>query len=425
MRKRNKVLIVILLLLVAGIFIWKHKSYSVANIPKEADAIAVFDSKRIIESLAWEFITTPALWKSGKLFSSSEEVSWREMFSIPDYLIAFHLKDQPLQKWYAVIPIKDEKKFRIGIRQRGFIDDNDFFKHENGFNGKMHALFFVVGYNADSLDILSVAKQIEGKQWIDISFLENAINDKKQGVITIQNNAYTGNIHLQFNRSQYEISTQLKQEVDWKTSDILVDCSAAIDLQFTQPPADLLGLISDNFKTKIYSTTNLHPDSLLLTENEKYSLIVSEFTTKMDTIITYEYDDDFNPIEQKKLEEVTEPSLALEIKTDAATRIENYCKQSGTTALADNNQLQFTALPLVTSYLRANDSLFTIESYQYQKNKNMVPFTGFLYASLNTSLIKSNAGRYLPEDWQKILEQFSLIHLQGNNKKLLLTLTRN
>ncbi len=429
MTRGKKTLILLVCVVTAGIFIWKQKSYSVDNIPVSADAIAVFDTKRIAENLLWEFMTTPRLWKPGKLFTSSEETGWQKMFDIPDYLVAFHLKGQSAEKWYAVVPVKNNGKFRQGMAQRGFMEEEGYFLHSAGITGKIHNNYFVAGHGADTADIITLIRLLESKEWAEPAFLESAVHDKQQGVIALKNNPHTGNIHIGLSRQEYRLSTTLKRAEEWQSAIFNSDTGALVNIMFTQPPPSWYTLLPGSMKAKISNGIGVDPNSLLLPENKWYALTIAGFTTKTDTIVSYDFDDNFNPVEKKSLEEISEPSFSLEIGALHAAQLLDYSIRSGATTDNGNGQMQFTAFPLATSFIKHTDSMLTIASYQHKAPEHVLPVTAFLYAEIQTRRLQQTAGKYLPDDWQQFMKYFSRVELTGNDdggdKKITLKLIRN
>ena len=85
MSKKKWALVLLAGLLVFGYIKLFYKTYSETSIAKSADCIVVVDVKRIINTVIWNYITTPSQWKIGKLFSKkSDEISLKDMFVLPD-----------------------------------------------------------------------------------------------------------------------------------------------------------------------------------------------------------------------------------------------------------------------------------------------------------------------------------------------------
>lgn len=408
---RKKFIILFLLLLSLAVLLWKHKSWSVKNIPVAADAIVVIDTKRIVETLLWNYITTPSRWKAGKLFSETEEVSWRQMFNIPDYIVAFHLKATPVKTWYSVLPIKNKDKLDQGLIQHGFSIQNDIFQHPSGLSGKVFNNDLILG-NTDINGLSEVAALLEQGNWMEKEFLESAIKDKKHGVLSFRNNPYTENIIFSLKDNIYELTTTLKPETSWKPTSTAVDTAALAYIMMTQPPPAILQLLSEKTKSKINSIINLEIDSLMTATNQYYTLNIQDITAKQDTIVTYVYDDDFNPIEKKETQHITEPSFLARISTSDANQLQEYVVRSGNTEQTDNGLL-LTNMPLVKSYLSTNDTSFSIQSYQYKTSTTVQSGDNFLNGFINVAKMPTTLNAWLPDQWQKISGHLNTIRLQG------------
>src|SRR4051812_38726331 len=114
MSKKKWAFVILCLLLIAGYFKFFYKTYSESAVAGTADCIVAFDVKRITNTVIWNAITTPSQWKKIS-YSSSDEINWKDMITIPDYFFIFHCKDQPLNAWYAVLEIKNENDFEKGL----------------------------------------------------------------------------------------------------------------------------------------------------------------------------------------------------------------------------------------------------------------------------------------------------------------------
>src|SRR5437868_1319253 len=115
MSKKKWVLLVILAVLAFGYIKLFYKTYTVQAVAKSADCILVLDVKRITNTIIWQFITTPGQWKASSGSSKSKPgVNWKDMVELPDYVMPFHVKDQPVNTWYLVLTVKDENNFNTG-----------------------------------------------------------------------------------------------------------------------------------------------------------------------------------------------------------------------------------------------------------------------------------------------------------------------
>ena len=121
MNRKRWALLVILVIMVFGYIKLFHKTYTVSAVVKNADCIVALDVKRITNTLLWHIISTPGQWKTISFSSGKkEEVNWKDMVKIPDYVLAFHVKDQPAGIWYVVLHVKDDNDFNKGLQYYHF-----------------------------------------------------------------------------------------------------------------------------------------------------------------------------------------------------------------------------------------------------------------------------------------------------------------
>ncbi|HNL64060.1 MAG TPA: hypothetical protein PKL81_03135, partial [Ferruginibacter sp.] len=135
MSRKKWALLLLLVLLGFGYVKLFYKTWNKTRVPASADAVLVLDVKRVTNTLIWQFLSTPSKWKTGNLFSKrSKDTSWRDMFKLPDYVFAFHAKNQSLNNWYTVLSMDSRKGFEAGLAKFAFrrINDREYTNKEAG-----------------------------------------------------------------------------------------------------------------------------------------------------------------------------------------------------------------------------------------------------------------------------------------------------
>jgi len=75
----------------------------------------------------------------------------------------------------------------------------------------------------------------------------------------------------------------------------------------------LFSFLDDKVQSKIKKTTNLSLDSIGNYWNGAINFQLKSFNNKIDTIVTYDYDEDFNKVEKKTIQKTSIPSFNLEL----------------------------------------------------------------------------------------------------------------
>ena len=423
MNKKRWVLLVILVIVVFGYIKLFYKTFSVNTVVKTADCIVAFDVKRITNTLLWNIITTPGQWKTVSFSSGNkDEVSWKDMVKIPDYVLPFHVSGQPAAVWYLVLQIKDNTDFEKGLRRYHFEKINpaayaskdlgiSFFKNDN--------TILITNTTAANNNYLSnVANELfVKKEYITKQTLLKAIEAKSHLAIYLAANNFlqqaaviTGN----FDKTKIEIKTTLTPNKQFKFTEnnFSYTSSSLCALGFTQPSNTVYGLLSDSNKNNISKALNFNIDSFLLPSNKYYRLDLTEIKPGVDSAITYLYDEDFNKIEKVVVNNVREPAYNFNINGDSVRNIYNYFISTNKIEQTDSGKL-FTPMPFVKSYCSIkNEGQLNIVAANYfpggaDKNSTAVLFLNLLLTKIPKELLN-----YLPGTITEAITNLESIYLE-------------
>jgi len=106
-------------------------------------------------------------------------------------------------------------------------------------------------------------------------------------------------------------------------------------------------LIAEKNSQKFNDLTKLSVDSITSKWNGTLSLNLKTVSKKIDTIVTYEYDDDFNKIEKKTVQELTIPDIDLRFGEGAS--LFDYLSNENAIQVIESDTL-FTSIPLYKMY---------------------------------------------------------------------------
>lgn len=157
-----------------------------------------------------------------------------------------------------------------------------------------------------------------------------------------------------------------KNDFSFSENNFSYNDSSLCTLFFTQPPARLYSLLPDSAKMNISKAVNFNIDSLLLQNNYAYSLDMAKIQPRIDSAISYSYDDNFNPIEKVVVNNIMEPSFNFIVKGENVANIYSYWNNNGKLETTSAGQL-FIPVPFVKSYCRIkNEKELSIISGNYQ-----------------------------------------------------------
>ncbi|HRX29515.1 MAG TPA: hypothetical protein P5235_09010 [Saprospiraceae bacterium] len=138
---------------------------------------------------------------------------------------------------------------------------------------------------------------------------------------------------------------------------------------------------------KFTEFTKLDVDTLMQSWNGQFMALAQDFYTKIDSSVTYDYDDDFNPIEVIKTEEQMVPELY--INTGLSSNAYNYMISKK--AIVNQNEINILAVfPLVS--LDANlDSDSLIVFHNFLPEPVSPAFKSKFYLFLNNSACREQS----------------------------------
>ena len=396
-------------------------------VAKSADIIIVLDSKKIINTLIWQFATTPNLWKtSKKTTSDKEEVKLKDVFELPDYCMAFHCDRQPLNTWYAVLKIKDAEAFNKIILQNGF---------QKGINNIYISSKTTITFYKNDHKILVCSAQQQNNNllkftadeiFVKKNFLSNEIVEKirtanshfamyiSPNILTDKASVVKGN----FTKNNIEFTTEITPLAKYQLNNTAFSYSdsAMLNCLFIQPPSSIFLLMSDSLKQKISTGINLDIDSFFIASNTSYSINVSDVKPRIDSAVSYAYDDNFNKIATTTANKINEPAFNFIIKGDSTKNIYSY--------LINNNKMEntpagflFLPMPLVKSYCKNvldYEMKITSDNYvEITNNKRLQCI--FLFRLLSTK-IPAHLLNYLPDNLKKLIANIEYAEVILRNK---------
>jgi hypothetical protein len=421
MNKKKWALVMLCGLLIFGYIKLFYKTYNENVVAKSADSIVAIDVKRITNTIIWQYVTTPNLWKiSSSNNIETDIVSWKDMVEIPDYVLAFHASRQPANAWYGVLTIKDEAVFTKGIQQQHFekIDSNVYVSKEVGIQFYKNGNSILVTTASEEINNLTkIATELFlQKSYISKIDLAKVINAKSHVALKLHKNNFLQEdaiITANFDANKITIEGNVipKKEFSFTENKFDYNSTSLLSLGFTQPSTNVFALLNDDTKANISKAINVNIDTLMQQTNKWYSLDVAGIKPRADSAITYTYDDDFNKVEKVVVNNVEEPAFNFTICGDSVSKIYNNWIFS-TKLEKTNAGYLFTPIPFVKSYCSVeNGKALQVSANNYvakvaDKKMSCIFFMDVLLSKIPTSLLK-----YLPNNISKPIENFEKIEV--------------
>jgi hypothetical protein len=408
MGKKKWALLVLAGLLVFGYIKLFYKTYSEEAVAKSADCVVVVDVKKIINTVIWNYITTPSQWKIRKLFSKkSGEVSLKDMFVLPDYVFAFHASNQPANVWYTLLTIKDKTHFEKGLLQFKFEKINEHEQLSLAYGIRLYIqgdkVLATTATDADAAYLATVAKELfVEKSYISKAILLKAINAKSHLAVYLAANSFLQKdavISANFDKTKIKISGSIvpDKQYDFAENSFRYSSASLCTSGFTQPSPAVFGLLHKNNREKISTVLNVNVDSVFKQSNKNYSFDLAAIIQRADSAITYSYDDEFNKVEKVVVNNIQEPAFNFMITGDSISAIYAHLQQNNKLEKTAAGSL-FTPMPLVKAYCSIkNKNQLAITASNYSTPTQDKSVTAILFLNLALTKIPANLQKYLPD----------------------------
>ena len=432
MNKKRWALLILVILLIVGYYKLFYKRWSNEAVVKNADCIIALDVKRITNTLIWNFITTPSQWKNSDLFSSSDDdkVSWDDMIALPDYVFVFHKTGQPDNAFYTVVQVNDEEDFEKGLKQFHFekTTAGSYVSKEAGIELIQSGNKLLLGNAAveDKKYMQQVADELfNKKEFIAEDLLKGytSTNNHLSAMVPFNQNSFSGNGSIFFignfdkNSITFSASLQPKFGINLTTNQFKYSDSSLCSVGCTQPWPDVRKLLPDSSWSNISKAVNFNIDSLLLQSNHCYQLDVAGIYPRIDSAISYTYDNDFNPIEKVVVNKVEEPAFNFMVHGDSVSNIYSYWNNSGKIEKVGDSNL-FTPVPFVKSCCKIkNDNTLAVTSGNYTTTAANKLIDCIFFAKLLLTKMPSSLLHYFPADILKVLKNIESAAATITNEK--------
>ncbi|WPO90934.1 hypothetical protein [Chryseobacterium sp. HR92] len=369
---RKKIIVpLIVLLAIAVYFVAFHKNKSLKYIPGNADAVVLIDVKKLTGQYLFSLITHPSHWSGNKAKGKSSGSLKEAGIRIPDFLQIFHLKDTKFSEWYSVLELKDPQKLITFLKKQNFVEKgNNHFQKDN--------IFIII--NGDHCVAGTSDLAFENIQKKLLKTSSNPVWDADQFIhhtaasISFISGKKIQNFSIDLNDDEIEIKNNSNSQILNAVTSKLQKGNHFLDLELD--------------KENIRNFSRFFNKSIADSSQAVYLKATADLEQVNDTIISYEYDDNFNEVEKKTFQKITQPNYTIDIKSDDPERTWEYFQSKKWI----NNENQFTAIPFLPNQISRNNNGVAIKSTrkpvslspQLKENYIFIRNTALLYSSLKT-----------------------------------------
>ena len=368
MKKKYIFLIIIVLLSIGVYFLFFHKDKSLKYIPDNADIVVLIDVKKAKRQYISSYLMHPSKWFEEKNGAKNKISVTDSGLEIPDFLQIFHLNNTKISEWYTVLEINDKEKFSAFLKDRKFINDGKGTFKNNQLFVKINGEKCIVG--TSDLNFNNIGKPFSEK------FRNNVLNadsfmDDSLGSISFISELRTQNFSIDLQDDEIEIKNKQNS-----TNFELLISDLYKKTQFLDAELD-----SENIK-KIGS---VFKENLTDSASVNHLKMCANLTQVNDTIVSYEYDDNFNEIEKITYQKIVQPDFEIVLQTSNPEKAWTYFQNKKWI----NAKNQFTAIPFQPNLMSVNKNRISIKSTRKSVKINETKNQNYIFIKNNPLLLSS------------------------------------
>lgn len=341
--KKKKFIVLPVFAIVATVvyFVFFYQDKKLKQVPKTADVVVLVDIKKLTRQYISSYVTYPSQWFGGEKKDNKTTSLQESGIRIPDFLSIFHIKDTRFSDWYTVIELKDQQKFLAFLKERKFVNaGGNLFRKEQMFI-KIDGENCILGTSDRGFQNIEqhLLKFSEKESLNTDDLIHNTL-----GSISFISEHKIQNLSIELRSDDIEITNTLKSEAFNSLLSKLQQKNQFLDIEMdAKNIKDYTSFFNKNLEDSIHVN---------------YFKATADLQQVNDTIVSYGYDDNFNEIEKRAYQKITQPNYIIALQSSAPERMWEYFQFKKWI----NTQDQFTAIPFQPNYISKNKEEVIIRS---------------------------------------------------------------
>ncbi|MDR6404910.1 MULTISPECIES: hypothetical protein [Chryseobacterium] len=337
--KRKLIVLAVFLIAATIYFLLFHKNKTLKYIPENADAVILIDVKNLKRQYIASFATHPSQWFRGKGKKGNTNFIQESGVEIPDFFQIFHIKNTSFLQWYCVFELTDKQKFSAYLKQQKFVRKGENIFQKDQLFLKIDGKKCIVGTSDLAFEKISHSMSSGKNVFNADSFIDNSL-----GSISFISGQRIRNFSIDLNSDEIEIKNTPKTE---NFAPIISDFQQKMLFLDAELDAKNIRYFSAFFNVNLADSSQV-----------THFKTTAELEQVKDTIITYGYDDNFNEIEKKTFQTITQPNYVIAFQSKDVEKTWHYF-QNKKWINAGN---QFTAIPFQPNFVEKNKTGMEIKS---------------------------------------------------------------
>lgn len=372
-------------------------------ISKSANWLVFMDLRKVEETLLWDAVFNPLSYWNGSSKSKDDSGAPANGLIMPSHLLVYGVAHHPDIVFSESLKI-EKKTFSAYVDTLVFRQEFEKISDHFIYNNTQQLFYF---WEADKLGIAFAKKRdldfvqetisnlLAGKNVVPISqdLSERLTQNKhhfaiwqKPTLLVDGTNNQPAILYGDFNKGNLTIEGEVQsnhvfgranQLADSQENDIL---SLSANLNITNQSFQF----SSSFGASFRKITNLEIDSVLKYWTGGIDIQVPQIDHRVDTIITYEYDDDFNKMEKISTQKIIDPQLIIHLGEQQDGALFQYFERRHLIKNINGEQ-RFVGLPLVEmkAFQQKNNLTLISKNMNPKQGQQLTP--NFLNLRLNVN----------------------------------------
>ena len=428
MKKKLVYFLILLLVTVVIIYLFRYKQALDFDhkVPTTATSVVHVNLRQIEHHVLIDFFENPFSYIGFESRKKEDKISFLDEVVIPKNVLFFTSDSLYQNNWISSrLKIKGKAKLPEYLLSQKFEkntrDTIDFYS-KNRLVLAVHKKELTIAFkkNAGSnIEALLLSTFKENQFFTDKSdFLQPLLKSKADVTFIDRSKAFA---ELNFKEGLLEFKGTLSADFDLflthDNSKITYTSLVLLSGRVNKKSSFFNAILSEENVSKFNNLTKLSLDSVFHKWNGKLNLNLQSIESRVDTIVTYEYDDDFNKVAVQSTQDVVIPDVNLEIETEVHRNLFSYLTDNNAIQIVENDTL-FTLFPLYKLHAHNVQGNLNISADESANLKNTEKKTSKLHAYFNIEKYLLNQLDFftLPSnDYTNLFEDAALI-LSDKNK---------
>lgn len=362
MRKRWLYFLILFVLIISILYVWRYNQSQVfeKRVPAFATKVVNVNLRQIENHLLFDFLTNPITYLKPRKKKDSikkPKFSLTKGVRIPKNILFYTNADNLDNNWFSsVVEVSDPEELSRFLLKEKFKKTSEenivlFTKSNLILAIKKEQLVCVFKTNSNINAVNRVNDLFGVKEYLnaDDSLLKEITKSESDICFSLENSVLEAN----FRNGVFELQGLLNEDVFLANTNEASNRESVgiMSGQINKNNASFKKVVK-NSKHKFDELTHLSLDSIIDKWNGEFKFNITSIEHKTDTIISYEYDEDFNKIETKTTQDKKIPTLSLVLGQEPPTRLSNYFYSKNAIQIIEEDTV-FTKIP-VFKFLATN-----------------------------------------------------------------------